>query len=382
MERHLITGTTGFIGGALLFELVERSDAELYCLVRPRAGGPGAEERLEKAVTKAAGAYGLEHLLPELRRRTRVVEGDLTQPRCGVRDGALPRLDQVWHAAASLAFEEEREEEIMRHNVAGTEAVVELTGSAGAHTLNHFSTAYVAGRRSGTIAEQLPVRGVATHNAYERSKIEGEHVVAAATLPRVRIFRPSIVVGHSRTMAATAFTGLYGFIRGLIGLRVEVSERLGSYLEHRPLRVIADPEVPMNLIPVDAVVAAAVGVDRSDSEAQIFHLTNSATPSVGRVLEVVTDQVGIRHPQYVESRDDLTSIDAEVDDRFVFYGSYVRDAKLFDRANTEAAVGAELLCQPAIRDRIGEFVAWYIEYLRVRVERRAKERERRIAPAR
>jgi nucleoside-diphosphate-sugar epimerase len=368
MRRLLLTGGTGFIGGAILLELIARTDAEVHCLVREREGAGDPESRLAASLDHTTRAYGCESLLAEAKRRCRVLEGDITLAGCGVTRSRRPAVEEVWHTAASLAFEEEREAEIMRENVAGTEAVLELAGDAGADTFNHFSTAYVAGSHRGWIEEALQASDAETNNAYERSKVRGEHVVAGAPLERARIFRPSIVVGHSGTMAATSFTGLYGFVRNLIQLREEVGERLGGFLQHRALQLIGDASVPLNLIPVDAVAAAAVAVAASDSDERIFHLTNTIPVSVGEAMEVVSGAVGIRTPEWVADRDLLTSIDAEVDKRLVFYGSYLRNSKDFDRSHVDAAIDPRALDQPVVRDRLPDLVRWSVERLDPRLE--------------
>ena len=60
---HLVTGATGFVGGALVLELLARTDSQVACLVREDpASSP--HERLETSLTHAARIYGradLEH---------------------------------------------------------------------------------------------------------------------------------------------------------------------------------------------------------------------------------------------------------------------------------------------------------------------------------
>ena len=56
---------------------------------------------------------------------------------------------------------------------------------------------------------------VRRNNYYEISKAQAEELVEADTRFGRRIFRPSIVIGHSRTLGATNFTGMYGFLRKL-----------------------------------------------------------------------------------------------------------------------------------------------------------------------
>lgn len=360
---RLITGATGFVGGAITLELLRRTEDPLVCVVRPGRDGETPEERLRESLQNACREYDEPEMLEAARERCTAVAGDLTLPRCGVDHDRLPEIIEFWHAAASLAFEDEREEAIAAANVGGTQQAVALAQAAGVPVFNHISTAYVAGARTGMLEEALPPADAPSNNAYERTKLIAEHFVASADLPRVRIFRPSIVIGHSRTYAATAFTGLYGFIRNLRLLQEQVSQVLGDMLLHRPLRLLADGGVPINLIPIDMVAQSAVTIAHSDSDAQIFHLTNSSPPELGVGLGVVADMVGIKPPKFVSSRDELTSIDRQVDEKMLFYGSYLRSSLEFDRTNSDAVLGSDSGDFLMSLDEMKAFVSWYLDRL-------------------
>lgn len=371
---HLLTGATGFVGGAVALELLRTSRAPLLCLVRAGADGRAPAERLEAALAHAARVYGEQELWARERSRCWAVAGDLGAPLCGVDAGALGPVAEVWHMAASLAFEDERAEEIEHVNVGGTEHVVALAERLGAGVLNHVSTAYVGGARSGVMLEQLPALDAPCNNVYERTKLQAEHVVRAAGVPCVRILRPSIVVGHGTTSAATTFTGLYGVVRGFDALQRKVSEVLGDFLVHRPLRLHGDAQVPVNFVPVDAVARSAVALSDAAAGPGIFHLTNREAPTAGQTMDVIARAVGIRSPMFVSSRETFTSIDAEVNDRLRFYASYVRDPKRFDRTSTEAVLGAADASHPMPVERIERYVRWYRED-----RQRRRERARRAA---
>lgn len=361
-HTHLITGATGFVGGAIVLELIARTDAELVCLVRPGAHRD-ARQRFEGTLRKAAGLYDRDFLVEDALKRCHVLPADITRPLCGVAPAELPPISDVWHAAATLEYENEREDEIMRQNVGGTSEVVQLAQASGAQAFNYVSTAYVAGTRVGLIPEELPDPDREANNAYERSKIRAELVVADAAVERIRILRPGIVIGHSQTFGATTFTGMYGFTRGLRDLERDVRERLGGFLNRRPLRMRADPTAPIGLIPVDIVARNAVTIACSDSEASVFHLTNASPPPVSDVVGAIADAVGIRKPRYVDSPREFTSIDQEVDDRLDFYRSYVESHKLFDRTNADAVTGPEAAAEWLPDSRVSDYVGWYLERL-------------------
>jgi nucleoside-diphosphate-sugar epimerase len=364
MSARLLTGATGFVGGAIALELIRQTDDPIVCVVRPGAKGRSPEERLRAALETACREYDEPDLLEPALARCSAVSGDLERPLCGVDPAGLSEIGEVWHAAASLAFEDEYEEEIAAVNVGGTEAALALARTLGGPVFNHVSTAFVGGARGGLLREEVPPADAPSNNAYERTKLTAERMVVAADLPRVRIFRPAIVIGHSGTLAATAFTGLYGFVRNLRLLRMEVSEVLGDLLMHRPLRLVADGSSPINLVPIDMVARGAVGIALSDSTEQIFHLTNSTAPRLDDGLATIARQVGIAPPRYVASRDELTSIDARVDEKMRFYRSYVSQHLEFDRSNADAVLGAGSGDFFIDAEVVSRFIDWYLERLR------------------
>ncbi|MEU9853264.1 SDR family oxidoreductase [Streptomyces sp. NPDC047974] len=358
--HHLVTGATGFVGGALVLELLRRTDAEITCVVRERPGRP-ARQRLDAALTAAAEAYGEQDLIPLFADRCRAVAGDVTEERCGVDTAGLPDVDEVWHAAASLDFEERRKDEILRDNLDGTRHVVALAEALKAPRFNYVSTAYVAGERTGWIPARPVPAGTTSNNAYEHSKIQAEAVVLAGGFERTRILRPSIVIGHSRTLAATSFTGMYGFVNGLSAARAEVRRHLGDMLVFRPLRIRAAADARINFIPVDRVVAAAVGVSLADGDSDVYHLANSRQPTVGESLSVLCELLAIRKPVYVTDAEEFTLIDERVDERLEFYRSYIHGSKDFDLANVNKLVGDDVLDHPLPPERLADFMGWYLD---------------------
>jgi thioester reductase-like protein len=339
MSAHLITGVTGLVGGAIAVELLARTDAHLHCLVRGRSQ-QDAEQRLSTALTAAAVNYGRPELVAQLPARVTALWGDITRPRAGV--AAPPAgVDEVWHCAASLRYEERYRAEITEQNVTGTVNVLDLARAVGARRFNHVSTAYVAGRIEGTILEEPAPDPSLANNCYEESKIAGEAAVLAAPGLDVRIMRPSIVVGHSETKHATTWSGMYGFARQLLVLSRRSTSQLGTFLLHTRLRLIAKTSARVNLVQVDHVARDAVSISLSNSPERYFHLTAASGPLIGEAIGDIFDVVGLRPPMWVRDPDDFTALDQALDKAIEFYASYVRTDKVFDRSHTDAVVGAD-----------------------------------------
>lgn len=355
-ETHLITGATGFVGGALVLELLRRTPHDVVVLVRPTPSR-AAPARFHDSIAQAARLYGDEHLLAEL-HRCRVVVGDVTAPGCGLVDALDGSVTQVWHAAASLQFEDRHRESIRATNVDGTRHAVELAERLGASTFNYVSTAYVAGRATGVIRERREPEAD-TNNHYERSKIDAEALVAATPL-RVRVLRPSIVVGHSRTLAATSFSGFYGFVRQLVQFRGVLERTQRGLLERTPLRLRVDAAALLDMVPVDVVVREAVAIcTRHDSEG-VFHLTNPAAGTAGDSIRTVFELLNLHEPIFVSTRDELSWLDEQLDKRLEFYGSYIVGHKEFERFRTDAALPEPTVHAPV---SVGALGRWYLDVL-------------------
>ena len=166
--RVLVTGASGFIGGILCAELLERGH-ELSALVRR----PGSE-----------------------RDGTRPVSGDLSDAvrlSEAVRESA-PQC--VVHLAAEIASQRS-ERKVLEVNVAGMrnllDGCVALAGADGEEAPRVvFCSSVVTGEANGALLKEetsLPVQ-----TPYGRSKQEGERLLRASGLPAV-ILRPSHVYG-------------------------------------------------------------------------------------------------------------------------------------------------------------------------------------------
>lgn len=363
MSIHFVTGGTGFVGSAIILELLRQTDVEVVAVVRP--GTQTAEERLQNALERACQAYNYgKDVLQAVKERCHAIPGDLHAERCGV-SADFPRVDQFWHCAASLQYEDRYQAEIYATNLDGTRHAVELARHLHvSDCFNYVSTAYVAGRRTGCIAEQLMPENW-TNNHYEASKVEAEAVVVNVTEMPTRILRPSVVVGHSRTLAAAnSFSGMYGFMRKLLQFKGALSRVQEGLLSRETLQMRVDPDALLNLVPIDMVARQAVQIAFSSSPLRFFHLTNAAPPTTSKFLYTLFEELEIKQPVLVESRENFSWIDKKLDQGIAFYSSYLIGSKAFDRRNTNGAIGEN--CEDSLvfdTPTLCAYFRWYLDLL-------------------
>jgi long-chain acyl-CoA synthetase len=172
-------------------------------------------------------------------------------------------------------------DELRHTNVGGTKRILALAREVhvdhGLSRLGHVSTAYVAGSRKGTIPEESLSGEAGFSSRYEVSKFEGEELVrdAKADLP-ISVFRPGMVVGHSRTGYIKTFNTVY------FPLKLYLTGRLRVF----PLR----SSLKVNLVPVDYVAEVIVRLTLDErAEGLNFHLTApyEALPTAKELLTYV-----------------------------------------------------------------------------------------------
>lgn len=357
MTRVLLTGATGFVGSAIALQLLG-TDAHPVCLVRSR-NQDSPQVRLEAALRTAAGAYGLALSTAQI-ARCRAIEGDITLPLGGVDPGELDGVTEIWHIAASLSFEDERADEISLHNEQGTKNIVELARKIDCPIFNYVSTAYVAGSLQGLIREAAVPDSAIANNQYERSKIAAERIVVGASFDVTCVFRPSVVIGHSGTYGTVTSTGMYGFTRGLQSAHAKVQPQLGELLRYRGLRLLADGDTPINLIPIDYVSRGAVTIANS-RRSGVYHLANNTPPVISTCLNAVSDVLGLANPVCVDTRDEFTLVDERVADETIFFQPYMHGRKYFSTVNAEAVLGNGALSYPLDEETLKRYLSWFVE---------------------
>jgi alcohol-forming fatty acyl-CoA reductase len=171
-KRIAVTGSTGFVGTALVERLLRAvPDCELVLLVR--AGRrTSAAERVRREILKndafdrlraAHAEPGATETFDEMAaRRITTVAGDVSTDGLGLSDpdrAVLASCDVVIHSAATVSFDSPLDQAV-EVNLLGPTRIAETLQSLGVTPhLVAVSTCYVAGNRRGNAPEQLVSAG-------------------------------------------------------------------------------------------------------------------------------------------------------------------------------------------------------------------------------
>jgi thioester reductase-like protein len=274
MGAVLLTGATGFVGREILSRFLEREDRRVYALVR-------ADNDDE-----AAGR------LPAHARRT-AVAGDIEREGLGLSSDARGRMRSevttVLHCAASVSFDLPLDES-RSVNVEGTRRMLAFARSCSRmERFSYVSTAYVAGEPDRVFREDQLAVGQRFRNAYERSKFEAELALRreGAGLP-LQIFRPSIVVGDSRTGRTSSFNVLYGPLK--------------AYARGAVPAIPARRDSPVDIVPVDYVADRVHELVTRGPDGTFHLVAGRNATTVGRLLEMSSEVLRRPEPKVLSPR--------------------------------------------------------------------------------
>ncbi|MFW2390515.1 MAG: SDR family oxidoreductase [Polyangiales bacterium] len=273
-NQVFVTGGTGLVGRALVERLLRRG---LNVTLMLRAGA--TERRRAELASLETAALGTGGSLTQ-------VNGDLTQADLGLSGPGLAALAEAGHCfhVAALYDIDADPEALAKTNVGGTRHLLSAIRKAEfAGTLHHVSSTAVAGDFAETFTETMFDEGQALPHAYHRSKLDSEKLVRDSGIAH-RIYRPSAVVGHSKTGAMDRIDGLY-FSFGAI-------KKL-AYALPRWMRVpIPRIRGAFNVVPVDYVADALVRIAFAETDARVFHLVDPKPLSLRKMTEVLVSAAG------------------------------------------------------------------------------------------
>lgn len=323
-----LTGATGLLGRYLLRDLLA-SGRPVGVLIRDSSSA-SAQERL--AELQCFCEESLRRSLP----RPMLLQGDLRSPGLGLgmveRRWMSHHARAVIHSAAYVSYQPTPDGEPCQTNVLGTRRLLELCQTLGITQMHHLSTAFVCGDRRGLIYEDELDCGGGSKNAYERSKFAAEELVRQFPGIQATIYRPSVVVGDSRTGYTCSYHHFYRFLE----LAVRLSARPSSRRQRVALRLPLTGAETQNIVPVDWVARALLAlVDRPRGHGRTYHLAAWQSIRLDEIKSIFEDLLPLEGIQWAGPAgvSDATPMEQLVLAEFQDYWSYLYSNLDFDCRN-------------------------------------------------
>ena len=270
-QNIFLTGGTGFLGAFVIHELLQQTDADIYCLVRATDATSG-KEKLKKNLE----AYGIwnEQFSP----RIIPMVGDLSQPQLGISTEGFEMLatniDAIYHSAAMLNYVFPYSA-LKAANVLGTQEILRLACQIKVKPLHYvssvavFESPYYAGKVVKEDDNFNHWEGIFL--GYSQTKWVAEKLVKIASqrgLP-VTIYRPPLISGHSETGV--------GNTDDFVNLMTKGCLQMGAF---------PDVDYMLDMSPVDYVSKAIAYLSRQEeSLGNAFHLQHPAPAPLTKLVD-------------------------------------------------------------------------------------------------
>ncbi len=222
--RVLLTGASGFLGSALTPRLIARGDT----------------------------VYGLSRHPPEVAKNLIPLEGDITKLDLGL-DEVPEGIEAIYHLAAIHKLGGDKDGNIWKTNVIGTENVIQFCKDYNVKRLYFCSTAYAIGEG---------------RNVYEKSKVLCEKMVHDSSIPHVTIFKPSVVMGTKEHPYPGHFSQFVSVVIKLHQRAEPIRRKIEGTLRLPVLepvfRVRGNPNGCLNLVVIGDVVKGMARIRRTE----------------------------------------------------------------------------------------------------------------------
>lgn len=260
---YFVTGATGFIGRYLVSNLLKRKGT-VHVLVRK-----GSEKKLD-AIADSMG-WDRKRIVP--------VTGDLSKPRLGLTAAQVKALSgkvlHFFHLAAIYDMSADAASQQVA-NIDGTRNAVELATAIKAGCFHHTSSIAAAGLYPGVFREDMFEEAEGLKDPYLRTKHESEGLVRKECKVPFRIYRPSMVIGHSKTGEMDKIDGPYY----LFGLIKKIRQTLPQWVP-----TLGVEGGRLNVVPVDFVADAMDHIaHKKGLDGQCFHLVDPEPMRFGELM--------------------------------------------------------------------------------------------------
>ncbi|HNB37345.1 MAG TPA: thioester reductase domain-containing protein, partial [Anaerolineales bacterium] len=357
IRNVLLTGATGFLGVYVIAEILKTTQANIYCLVRPRRG-ENSKQRIESQMKRYQVWAGGEAWQSSWEDRVHVVDGDVTLPRLGMKDAEYETLsrsiDAIFHGAAHVNFIYPYEA-LRATNVLGIHEVIQFAFYARIKPVHHLSTAAIWPMGAQyTYYEKDPIDHDGLLNlGYDEAKWVGEKCLMYAAergLPLAR-YRPGEVGGDSVTGRCVTDHFIIACFKGFL--------QFGAF---------PDLDIEVDVAPVDYVAKAMVYLAfQRNVLGRAFHLTNPSRRKLKDGLNYL-QTIGYRFDTlpFVELRDRLADSPGFSTNALFAYQAALDDMDdvsmqlpTYDTRETlRELAGSGIVCPPADEKLFGTYLRY------------------------
>ena len=298
MSKHFfMTGGTGLVGTNLIPRIFRKFPGSTMTLLVRAEDDADAQERVRAIAQRIATVENI----PDAMDRIDGLLGDVSLDHCGLSVSNLARIvsetTHIIHGAATIRFDHPIDE-ARAINCGGTRRMLAIAHmcveKGNLERFVYIGSSSVSGQRAGDIFEDELEMGQKFFNTYEQSKNESERIVRDHfdRIPAT-VFRPSIIIGDSRSGRTTSFNVIY------IPLRL-LQKGMLTY-------VPGTPDTKMDLVPIDWVDDAMVHImAHAESAGKVFHITAgparaaSLEEVVGRAITYFDTHTPLKQPRTIE----------------------------------------------------------------------------------
>ena len=182
-KNVLLTGATGFLGMHILNELIEKTNTNIYCIIRDKS----TKSPKDRLTDKLKYYFG-DKLLKYIDKRIHIITADISLPKFGLSDNEYKdlgnKIDLVIHSAAIVNhYGDKNLFELV--NVIGTNNMIDFCREFSIY-MNHISTtsvsAYIPESEEPVVFDEhcLYVGQNYSDNIYIKTKFEAEYNILEA----------------------------------------------------------------------------------------------------------------------------------------------------------------------------------------------------------
>ncbi|MEO1386362.1 MAG: amino acid adenylation domain-containing protein [Cyanobacteria bacterium J06634_6] len=276
VKNVFLTGATGFLGSFILSELLEQTQADIYCLVRAD-DLTHAHEKLRSVI-----ALSRPDLIP-LATRIIPVVGDLSQPQLGLDDSQWTYLstcvEVIYHGGANVNLLYPYAA-LYPTNVQGSHEILKLASTKRTKPVHYLSTLDVFESLASTGTREFfedadLAQGSGIVGGYAQSKWVAEQMMRRAAhrgLP-VCIYRPGMVAGHSQSGYSNTSDILCRLLKSL-----------------EDLQQAPELDLMIDMTPVDYVSKTIISISmQPQAIGRTFHVVNPQPMPFSAIVNTMKD---------------------------------------------------------------------------------------------